>query len=225
MFGRHPRLAIDAFLGIRSSEERKSHQDYVDKLKDRLADAYQDASEEARLKGKKYKQYYDQGVRHSSLEPGDRVLVKKVGIKGKHKLADIWESSPYIIKSQPMPDITGYLVQKENSNNRPRTLHRNMLLPFNALPCPEVESEPTRRRVSQPPTAAEPPETHIESSNDSSSSDSSDSEDCSQFTGMFFHRGSRREPELKEDHRHSLEEDGEKEDHLIGCKWASGELV
>ena len=66
MFGRHPRVAIDAFLGIRSSEERKSHQDYVDKLKDRLADAYQDASEEARLKGKKYKRYYDQDVRHSS---------------------------------------------------------------------------------------------------------------------------------------------------------------
>ena len=33
MFGCYPRLAIDAFLGIRSSEERKSHQDYVDKLK------------------------------------------------------------------------------------------------------------------------------------------------------------------------------------------------
>ena len=172
MFGRHPRLAIDAFLGIRSSEERKSHQDYVDKLKDRLADAYQDASEEARFKGKKYKRYYDQGVRHSSLEPGDRVLVKKVGIKGKHKLADIWESSPYIIKSQPMPDIPVYLVKKENSNNRPRTLHRNMLLLFNALPCPEVETEPTQRRVRQPPPAAEPPEPYI----DSSSSDSSDSE-------------------------------------------------
>ena len=40
MFGRNPRLAIDAFLGLRSFEERKSHQDYADKLKDRLADAY-----------------------------------------------------------------------------------------------------------------------------------------------------------------------------------------
>ena len=147
MFGRHPRLATDAFLGIRSSEERMSPQDYVYKLKDRLADVYQNASEEAKLKDKKYKRYYDQGVRHSGLEPGDRVLVKKVGIEGKHKLADVWESSPYIIKSQPVPDIPVYLVQKENSNNRPRTLHRNMLLPFNALPCPEVETEPTARRV------------------------------------------------------------------------------
>ena len=70
-----------------------------------------------------------------------------------------------------MPDIPVYLVQKENSNNRPRTLHRNMLLPFNALPCPEVETEPIRR-VRQPPPVAEPPGPYI----DSSSSDSSDSE-------------------------------------------------
>ena len=32
MFGRHPRLVIDAFLGIDLSEEHKSHQDYVDRI-------------------------------------------------------------------------------------------------------------------------------------------------------------------------------------------------
>ena len=32
MFGRHPRLVIDAFLGIGLSEERKSHQDYVHRI-------------------------------------------------------------------------------------------------------------------------------------------------------------------------------------------------
>ena len=42
MFGRHPRLAIDAFLGIGLSEEHKSHQDYVDRLKDRLQYAYEE---------------------------------------------------------------------------------------------------------------------------------------------------------------------------------------
>ena len=32
IFWHHPRLAIDVILGIRTSEESKSHQDYVDKL-------------------------------------------------------------------------------------------------------------------------------------------------------------------------------------------------
>ena len=183
MFGRYPRLAIDAFLGIRSSEERKSHQDYVDKLKDRMADAYQNASEEARQKGRKYKRYYDHGVRYSVLEPGDRVLVKKVGIKGKHKLADIWEAIPYLVKSQPMPDIPVYLVQKENSTNKPRTLHRNMLLPFNALPCPEEEPNPRPRRLQQPlPTVDQPAHGHDDSDEHSSSSNSSDEEDDNSST-------------------------------------------
>lgn len=171
MFGRHPRLAIDAFLGLRSSEERTSHQDYADKLKNRLADAYKNASQEASQKGKKYKQYYDQGIRHSVLEPGDRVLVKKEGFKGKHKLADIWELSPYIVQSQPMPDIPVYIVQKENSNSKPRTLHRNMLLPFCGLPCPDIESredQSKRKPVPQPPA---------EVSSGSDGSDSSSSTD------------------------------------------------
>ena len=186
MFGRHPRLAIDAFLGIRSSEERKSHQDYVDKLKDRMADAYQNASEEARQKGRKYKRYYDHGVRYSVLEPGDRVLVKKVGIKGKHKLADIWEASPYFVKSQPMPDIPVYLVQKENSTNKPRTLHRNMLLPFNALPCPEEEPNPRPRRLQHPlSTVDQPAHGHDESDEHSSSSNSSDEEDDNSSTSSL----------------------------------------
>ena len=97
MFGRHPRLDIDAFLGLTSSEGRKSHQDYADKLQERLQNAYRRAGEEALRKGKKAKKYYDQNVKHSIIVPGDRVLVKKVGIQGKHKLADIWETNSYIV--------------------------------------------------------------------------------------------------------------------------------
>ena len=164
MFGRHPRWAIDAFLGIRSSEERKSNQDYADKLKNRLSDAYKCASEEAAHKGEKYKHYYDTGIRHSVLEAGDRVFVKKVGIKSKHKLADIWESTPYVVISQLMPDIPLYMVKKENSTNKPKPLHRNMLLPFNALPS-SLEEEPTKPKK---PTHVVQEETYTDSSTDSS---------------------------------------------------------
>ena len=71
MFGRHPRLSIDAVLGLGSSVERKSHFDYVDKLKVHLAEAYNKAIiEEAKHKGQRYKKYYDQDVRHSDLQIG-----------------------------------------------------------------------------------------------------------------------------------------------------------
>ena len=54
--------------------------------------AYRKAIEEAQKKGVKYKHYYDQKVRYATLEFGDRLLVKKVGIEGKDKLVDTFES-------------------------------------------------------------------------------------------------------------------------------------
>ena len=69
------------------------------------------------------------------LHPGDRVLVRNVGLRGKQKLADRWECQPYIVRCQPNPDIPVYEVQLENSRSRnTRTLHRNLLLPFMFIP-------------------------------------------------------------------------------------------
>ena len=116
MFGRHPWLAIDAFLGLETdSSALRHHQDYSDELQHRLEYAYNIASEEARKAAKKHKKYYDQKVRHVQLIPGDRVLIRKVGLKGKQKLADIWDKEPYILKCQPVANIPVYEVQLENS--------------------------------------------------------------------------------------------------------------
>ena len=52
MFGRHPRLAIDAFLGIpQDTETTRSQEYYVDRLKQRLDAAYLIASEESARNG------------------------------------------------------------------------------------------------------------------------------------------------------------------------------
>ena len=183
MFGRHPRLAMDAFLGIGSGEGvPKSQQDYSDRLKDRLQFAYKKASEEAKKAGETYKKYYDQKVRHAVLEPGDRVLVRNVGLKGRQKLADRWQKHPYIVTSQPIPDIPIHEIKKENSNAKPKLLHRNMLLSFIGLPGPDEEESvnPPRdkRNVEK--------ELEIESESDdqyeeSSSDDSDYSEDENQL--------------------------------------------
>ena len=148
IFGRHPRLAIDAFLGLENElSATKGHQDYSDQLQHRLEYAYNIASEEARKAAKKHKRYYDQKVRHVQLVPGDRVLIRKVGLKGKQKLADIWDREPYIVKSQPVADIPVYEVQLENSRKKSKLLHRNMLLPFNGLPVPrELRPEKLPRK-------------------------------------------------------------------------------
>ena len=56
MYGRHPRLATDAFLDIGDGAVKaKSHADYVDKLKQRLSPAYETAARQAELSAKEQK--------------------------------------------------------------------------------------------------------------------------------------------------------------------------
>ena len=136
LFGRHPRLSIDAYLGIdpNHGSGNKNATVYASELKRRLQYAYKLASQAATRSGKRHKHRYDLRVRESGLELGDRVLVKKVGIKGKHKLADRWDQQTYIVVAQPNPGIPVFKVRNE-LNNKYRILHRNMLLPFQSVPA------------------------------------------------------------------------------------------
>ncbi|MCG8030631.1 MAG: DDE-type integrase/transposase/recombinase, partial [Candidatus Thiodiazotropha taylori] len=77
MFGRHPRLAIDAFLGLSPDPASAKHQtEYARKLRERLHFAYRTAHREAQKSAAKHKAIYDLKVRHATLHEGDRVLVK-----------------------------------------------------------------------------------------------------------------------------------------------------
>ena len=73
MFGRHPRLAIDAYLGIPSAEESTvvSQDNYATKLKKRLQFAYKVASKEAQKAAERNKTNYDLKVREATLDIGD----------------------------------------------------------------------------------------------------------------------------------------------------------
>ena len=135
MFGRHPRLAIDAFLGL--SPDALSCTDkteYVRKLRERLHFAYGKAKVEASKCSAQQKRYYDFNARSSLLHPGDRVPMRKVVLRGKQKLAGSWESQPYVVCRRPNEDIPVYVVKPDKSRSRKtRTLHRNILLPFMSI--------------------------------------------------------------------------------------------
>ena len=75
---------------------------------------------------------------NSVLSPGDLVLVKNVSICGKRKIADLWEHKPYVVISQPNPDIPVYEVKNTSPRvKKTRLLHRIFLLPFMGLPSIE----------------------------------------------------------------------------------------
>ncbi|MCG8049377.1 MAG: RNase H-like domain-containing protein [Candidatus Thiodiazotropha endolucinida] len=142
MFGRQPRLVIDAFLGVKpDSASGTGHTEFAKKLRTRLDFAYKRASEAAARQAERYKSYYDQGVRENQLEVGDRVLVEKVGHKGKRKIADILETEPYTVLEKPLSDIPVFKVMREDGEGRVKTLHRNQLLPYSCLPREAVDTE------------------------------------------------------------------------------------
>ena len=136
MFGRHPRLAIDAYLGLNSSQDSEctSREHYASKLKKRLDFAYKVASKKANKNATRHKSNYDGKVREATLGVGDRVLIRKVGLKGRNKLADRWDKHSYIVIEVPNEGVPVYKVQRESGDSAVKTLHRNMLLPFSAIP-------------------------------------------------------------------------------------------
>ena len=139
-----------------------------------MTEAYKEAGKQAARKGRKYKYYYDEKVRYAVLEPGDRVLVRKVGIQGKHKLAELCEADTYIIRSQPIPDVPVFRDEKENSAGKFKLMHRNMLLPFHRLPSPFFEpSSPIRTTR---PAPGDPVVVSIDTSSSCSDTESSGSE-------------------------------------------------
>ncbi|KAK2879334.1 hypothetical protein Q8A73_005098 [Channa argus] len=106
MFGRQPRLPIDIAFGLPVNESSViPHSQYVKRLKSYLTESYQLAAANAKKVADKNKRRFDMRVRESTLEIGDRVLVRNLRLRGKHKLADRWESTVRFFISGPIPTL------------------------------------------------------------------------------------------------------------------------
>lgn len=162
MFGREPRLSVDICLGLQNQRNAEPETSYVKDLKDRLSYAYQLASQNQSKSSAKQKKNYDQKIRGACLKIGDRVLVKKLAFKGRHKLEDRWEKDQYVVLEQPNAEIPVYTVQHEDGKGKIRTLHRNLLFPI-ALPQEGLKTNKTKKKT----TAEDIPVNHIESTSES----------------------------------------------------------
>lgn len=153
MFGRQPRLPVDLIFNTTVSQDNpKFHSQYVQSLKTHLQESYKLAQKNAAKSGERNKIRFDRKVTESSLEEGDRVLVRNVRVRGKHKLADRWDPVVHIVVSRA-GELPVYTVKPERQDGPLRTLHRDLLLPCGFLsPLMEDETDvtkPQKKRVTR----------------------------------------------------------------------------
>lgn len=182
MFGRQPRLPVDLAFGLPVNHQPGSHSQYVRNLKSQLEDSHRVATENAKKTANRNKARFDKYVVDSTLKEGDRVLVRNVRLRGKHKLADRWETDMYVVLRQS-GDIPVYVVRPETRDGPQRTLHRDLLLPCGFLPVTPVESE------TNTPKAVRRPRTRQHPKNDSS--DGADGDESQSDSEEYHYDGHR----------------------------------
>ena len=171
---------VDTYLGtFRRDDQASDHKTYAARLRERLEYAYRSAAAEASRQSTKSEAAYNLRVRDSRLEVGDTVLVRNVGLQGKYKLADRWDSNPYVVLEMPNADIPVYKVRRRDKVGPVRCLQRNLLLPFNSVPL-----ETTGEVRKDPP----PPHVLAEGSNPHSHPSLNRSRLSLMFPGMLYHK-------------------------------------
>lgn len=128
MFGRKPRLPIDSMFQLNINDERYINTDFVTELKKKIEITQNIASENLKKSRGDQKNQYDKKAKASKIEVGNKVLVKILAFKGRHKIADKFEEHSYTVVSQPNPELPVYMVRSPDGVIK--TLHRNHLLPL-----------------------------------------------------------------------------------------------
>ena len=176
MFGRRPKLAIDAVFPLMECKKP------INEVRDALDWAWEKARERDSSNKLKSKRYYDRKAKALPLHTGDRVLKRVLAFDGPHKLKDKWSEDIYQVIGKPRDSIPVYQVRPIDGG-REEVLHRNLLLPVGDLRdssesqqdvpvsiTPEEALTPSTPLAEQPRERSDRPSTSSES--DSPSSDS-----------------------------------------------------
>lgn len=146
-FGRAPRLPIDLAFGIDVEKKTSgSSIQYIQNLKKQLKTAYEKALENSKKARESNKARYDSSAFAAELMPGDRVLVRRLGLKLDSKISDRWEEKAYVVISRA-EGLPVYKVQVEKGEGPIRTLHRNHLFPIGMLDCESSTTKNERKNT------------------------------------------------------------------------------
>ena len=151
LFGRTPRLPVDLIFDIKNPEGCPPRMSaYAETFTKALQEAYETAGKSASKEAKQNEKEYNKKIRVTDLRPGDRVLVRNLSQRGgPGKLRSYWEDMVHVVVRRMENDAPVFEVRPESGRGaKTRVLHRNMLLPCEALPImPTGKTEPVACRA------------------------------------------------------------------------------
>ena len=129
MFGRKSRLPVDMLLATRTLETQYSSiRDYVKTLKARLEFVHDVARQAMHYSHSRNKERYDKTAPGITCNPGDKVVIKNVGVRGMHKLEPNWLPEEYRVVREIAGNPRVYEVKSlAHPRKKPRVLHIDML--------------------------------------------------------------------------------------------------
>ena len=131
LFGRNPRLPIDHIFEDVRRADKLSQEKFVEKWRASMREAYQKAGKSSKLSMKRSRASANLKSRSSTLQAGNRVLLRLTVDKKSHaKLRSYCEDDVYTFRRQ----IEGGPVYEIECGKAVKIVHRNMLLCCNSLP-------------------------------------------------------------------------------------------
>ncbi|KAL0152304.1 hypothetical protein M9458_052027 [Cirrhinus mrigala] len=127
MFGQEPRLPIDFLLGKDLQPTEGSVHDWVLEHQTRLQVAFAGAREQFQVMADRRKAQHDQHVRDEPLVEGQLVYLREYGVRGRHKIQDLWSPVVYQVTRAPKEGGVVYTIAPVNDLAKVRNVHRSLL--------------------------------------------------------------------------------------------------
>lgn len=127
MFGQDPLLPVDFLLGRAPVPEAGSTHDWIVEHQTRLQLAFEGAAERLRAAASRRKAHHDQKVKDSPLQDGQLVYLRDVGVRGRHKIHDVWSSVLYRVLKAPKEGGSVYTISPLDDPSKVKHVHRSLL--------------------------------------------------------------------------------------------------
>ena len=149
MFGQEPRLPVDFLLGRVQDPVPGGVQDWVVEHQARLRVAFEGARERLWAAASKRKAQHDQRVQDLPFSVGQLVYLRDHGVRGRHKIQDLWNAQVHQVVKAPCGDGAVYTVTPVNDPQKVKRVHRDMV---KAVVPHEVANSPSN--LPSPPSLA-----------------------------------------------------------------------